>query len=164
VVEFGPELAETIQRGGKSASTPMLIYFMKVAAKEMDSIDLKAPDDVIKAHEDANCFKHPTPSVQPRKMFGIIPPFLMHFFGNTAGSPLLTLLDLLPEIHAYTAIHLNEEGTLSMWAALYPMLRRLWLAEAEEEVRKDNRRHFFIIDPLLITTNERRRSTRSSSQ
>jgi hypothetical protein len=154
-VEFGPKLADTIQRSGERASTPTLIDFMKVGAKEMDSVNLKAPDDVTKAHEEANRLKHPAPSVQPRKMFGIIPPFLMHCFGNTAGSPLLTLLHLLPEIHAYTAKYLDEEGTLAMWAALYPMLQRLWLAEEEEEAGKDNGRHFFIIDPLPITTNER---------
>jgi hypothetical protein len=154
VVEFGPELAETIERGGESAITPMLIDFMKVGAKEMNASDLKVLDDVTKAHEEASGFKHPSPSVQPRKMFGIIPPFLMHYFGNTAGSPLLTLLHLLPEIHSYAAKQLDEEGILAMWAALYPMLQRLWLAEEEEEAGKDNGRHFFIIDPLPLTTNK----------
>jgi hypothetical protein len=79
----------------------------------------------------------------------------MHCFGNTLGSPLLTLLHLLPEIHAYTAKHLDEEGTTAMWSALYPMLHHLWLAEEEEEAGKDNGRHFFIINALPITKNKR---------
>jgi hypothetical protein len=50
VVEFGPELAETIQRGvDECTTTPMLINFMKVGAKKMETRDLKVPDDVIKA-------------------------------------------------------------------------------------------------------------------
>jgi hypothetical protein len=70
VVEFRPELAETIQQGVESATTPMLIDFMKVGAKEMDTIDLRVPDDVTKAHEEARRLNHLSPSVQPSKMFG----------------------------------------------------------------------------------------------
>jgi hypothetical protein len=41
VVEFSPELADTIQRSGESASTPMLIDFMKVGTKNgLDTQDL----------------------------------------------------------------------------------------------------------------------------
>jgi hypothetical protein len=83
----------------------------------------------------------------------------MKCFGNNVGSPLLTLLNILPEIPTYTAENLDEKGTTAMWSALYSMLQRLWLAEEEEEAGKCYGRHFYIIDPPRKEKTSRR-STR----
>ena len=143
VVEFAPELADTLTSNGKT--TPWLSDFVAVAKAKKTLNDLKAPDDA--TIELAFTEGIGRPIVFPRKMFGILPPFLMKCFRH-AGSPSLTLGDVIAEIHKYTTENLDETGAETMWQSFYPLMQRLWIAVREKEEGEPNNNHFFITHEL----------------
>ena len=147
VVEFAPEFAETLTCNGKK--TPWVNDFIDVALGTQHLADLRAPDDA--TIELAATKGRSRPIIFPRKMLGVIPPFLMKCF-SFAGTPLLILGSIIDEIHKYTTEHLQENGRLSMWQSFYPLMQRLWIAEREEEVGGSNHNHFFLTHALPPTS------------
>ena len=149
VVEFAPEFADTLTSNGKA--TPWVTDFIDVANNKQTLASLRAPDDAtieIGHAEGRTC-----PIVFPRKMFGVLPPFLMKCFGYAAGSPLQTLSGVITEIHKYASENLDESGADTMWRSFYPLLQRLWIAAREEEEGGSNYSHFFLTNALPPTSN-----------
>ena len=147
VVEFAPELAETLTSNEKK--TPWLSDFIDVANGKQQLGRLRAPDD--ETINLAVAEGRTRPTVFPRKMFGVIPPFLMKCFGH-AGQPMLTLGSIITEIKKYAAEHLDETGTHTMWQSFYPLMQRLWITEREEEEGANNHDHFFLTHALPPTS------------
>jgi hypothetical protein len=91
------------------------------------------------------------PIAYHRKIFGVLPPFLMKCF-IYASSPLQTLNGVIAEIHKYASEHLNKKGAKMMWRSFYPLLQRLWIAAREEEEGGSNHSHFFLTNTLRPTS------------
>jgi hypothetical protein len=123
VVEFPPELADTMTNNGKP--TPWLSDFIDVANKVQALTAILPPDEETIAIALTKGLKRPT--VLPRKMFGVLPPFLMKCFGFAGGSPSLALESVITEVQKYTKEYLDENGTSKMWQAFYPLMQRLWV-------------------------------------
>jgi hypothetical protein len=153
VVEFPSEFVDTMSEN--SEKTPSLIDFMEVAVEKQTIGDLKAPEDFEKACEEADLMHHPNPEVSPRKMLGIIPPFLMKCFGNKAGKPHSILTSVISEIDKYSTEYLDDNGILAMWGAFYPLLQRLWLASTYDHTEKSHDCPFFLSVSLPTTFDER---------
>ena len=150
VVEFVPEFADTLTCNEKS--TPWLSDFIDVAFKKQTVARLRAPDN--ETIEEGMTEGLTRPTIFPRKMFGVIPPFLMKCF-SFAGTPSLILKSIIEEIQLYASENLDEPGAYTMWQSFYPLMQRLWIAQREEEEGGSNHNHFFLTHELPPTSDIR---------
>ena len=85
--------------------------FINVANDKQTLASLRALDDA--TIEEGYSKGRSYPVVFPRKMLGVLPPFLMKRFRN-AGSPLQTLNGVISEIHKYASDQLGKKGAKAM--------------------------------------------------